>query len=119
MNVKPITSYDEVVDPAVNATLYTAVKSRYFNTEPEIEKPQAWSLPFVTGSIYQVWWGSGLDFTHLSIVTTTLFNENDAGVVFKFNYTLNRELYFVGPMRGGKKLQSIDYLSEDSNFTSL
>lgn len=74
MKVKPITSYDEVVDPTVAASLYTAVRSRFSNMEPKKEKPQAWSLPFITGKIYQVWWGSGVDFSHLSIVTSTLFN---------------------------------------------
>lgn len=121
MKVKSISSYDEVVslDPVADAGLYTAVKSRYLSMEPMKEKKQAWSLPYVTGKIYQIWWGSGVDFSHLSISTSTLFNENDAGVVFKFNYTLNRELYFVGPMRGGNKLQSIDYVSENPDFASL
>jgi hypothetical protein len=121
MKVKPISSYDEVVslDPVADAGQYTAVQSRYHNKEPMKEKPQAWSLPFVTGNIYQIWWGSGLDFSHLAISTSTFYSPSDAGVVFKFNYTLNRELYFVGPMRGGNKLQSIDYIPEDSNFSSL
>jgi hypothetical protein len=121
MKVVPITTYDEVVslNPVADVGLFTAVKSRFRDKEPKKEKPQAWSLPFVTGKIYQIWWGSGLDFSHLSIVTSTLFNENDAGVIFKFNYTLNRELYEVGPMRGGNKLQSIDFIPRKPDFASL
>jgi hypothetical protein len=41
--------------------------------EPMIEKPNAYSLPYITGQIYAVWWGSGLDFSHISIYTTPMF----------------------------------------------
>lgn len=76
-------------------------------------------MPYVTGQIYQIWWGTGLDFSHLSISTSPLYSQNDDGVIFKFNYTLNRELYYIGPMRGGQPLKSINYLAEDANWTSL
>jgi hypothetical protein len=80
--------------------------------EPHGEKQQAWSLPYLTGKTYDVWWGSGLDFTHLSILTTPLFNPQDDGIIFKFRYTQNRELFDIGPMRGGAyKLSASDYLT--------
>ncbi len=121
MKVKPISSYDEVVSlhPVNDSAQFTAVQSRYKNKEPKKEKPQTWSLPFVTGSIYQIWWGSGMDFSHLSMSTSTVYSPTDAGVIFKFNYTLNRELYYVGPMRGGNKLQSIDYISENTDLSTF
>lgn len=37
------------------------------------EKPNTWSLPYVTGQTYNVWWGTGIDFSHLSISTTPLY----------------------------------------------
>ena len=69
-------------------------------TDPPIEKSQSWSLPFVTGTMYQVWWSSPSDFDHLSITTTPIYSSTDLGVVFKFPYTKNREMYNIGPMRG-------------------
>lgn len=48
---------------------------------------------------YQIWWTDNLDFQHLSLTTTPLYSENDPGVVFKFPYTTNREMFKVGPMR--------------------
>jgi hypothetical protein len=60
-----------------------------------------------------------MDFNHLSISSSTLFRPTDPGVIFKFNYTLNRELFFVGPMRGGNLLKSIDYISETTDHSAL
>ena len=37
-----------------------------------------------------------LDFTHISITPSSLFNENEAGVVLKFNYTDARSLFEIG-----------------------
>ena len=31
------------------------------------DKAYGWSLPFAIGSIYNVWWGSGVDWTHMAI----------------------------------------------------
>lgn len=84
-----------------------------------LEKPKAWSLPFVTGQIYQVWWGTGLDFSHLSISSSPLFTAEDSGVIFKFNYTLNRELFDIGPMRGGVPLTSSAFVSENVDNSTL
>lgn len=90
MKVKRLSSMDELVPTGTSDTLYTSITSRSSNKEPMLEKPNAWSLPFVTGQIYQVWWGTGLDFSHLSISSSPLFTASDAAVIFKFNYTLNR-----------------------------
>lgn len=35
--------------------------------EPMIHKKRAYALPFIAGRIYNIWWLTGLDFTHLSI----------------------------------------------------
>jgi hypothetical protein len=79
------------------------------------EQPNAWSLPYVAGQIYQVWWGSGIDFSHIALSTTTLYTPTDAGVIFKFGYVANRELFNVGAMRGAVPLAAGSYMAEDIN----
>ena len=51
------------------------------------DKPDAWALPFVAGRIYNIWWLTGLDFSHLAIEVTQLFEDTDEAILFKFNYT--------------------------------
>jgi hypothetical protein len=34
-------------------------------------------------------------------VASELFNSADQSIIFKFNYTENRELFEIGPMQGG------------------
>lgn len=93
--------------------MYTAVRSRINAIkEPPNEKPYSYGLPFITGRIYNIWWGTGIDFTHMAITTAPNFNQTDQGIRFKFNYTANRELFNVGPMRGAPKdLTTLDYIS--------
>lgn len=62
---------------------------------------QSYSLPFITGKIYNIWWLTGLDFDHLSMFSSYTLSANDLPIRFKFNYTLNREIYDIGPMRPG------------------
>jgi len=54
------------------------------------DRPNTWSLPFITGRIYNIWWGTGLDFSHLAIATSPIFTTADVGIIFKFNNTENR-----------------------------
>jgi len=62
----------------------------------------------------------GIDFTHLSITTSPTFLPVDLGIIFRFNYTQNRELFQIGPMRGGvKKLTSLDYILELNDSSQL
>ncbi len=51
------------------------------------DKKNAYALPFITGRTYNIWWLTGLDFTHLAIESSQLFTDNDLGIIFKFNYT--------------------------------
>jgi hypothetical protein len=44
------------------------------------------------------------------MVTSNLYQQNETGIVFKFNYTDNRELYEVGPQRGGVLPKPVDLL---------
>ncbi len=49
-----------------------------------------------------MWWLTGIDFSHLALDVDSLYEEADPGIVFKFNYTQNRELYEVAPWRLGR-----------------
>lgn len=88
MYVLPV---QNVTTPIINST---SINQSYLTTAPPtyptIEKPFSYSLPYVTGSVYQVWWGGGLDYSHLSISTTPIYTANDLGIVFKIPFTLNR-----------------------------
>ena len=39
----------------------------------------------------------------MAMVASSMFKNTDNAVLFKFNYTKNRELYEIAPMRGGPK----------------
>lgn len=82
--------------------------------EPEVEYPSAYGLPFIAGSIYQIWWGSGIDFEHLSVFTTPIYAQNDPGIIFVFNFTEGREKFNVGPMRAGALLTKNNYVVADN-----
>lgn len=59
------------------------------------DKKNSWAMPFVSGSYYNVHWKWGIDFTHLAIAPNMLWDTND-GIVLRFNYTDNRELFEIG-----------------------
>lgn len=56
----------------------------------------AYSVAFVAGRIYNIWWLTGLDFSHLHIEISRFFEDSDPAIIFKFNYTQNRELFEIG-----------------------
>lgn len=55
--------------------------------EPIRDKRFGYALPFVTNRIYNIWWLTGLDFTHLALDVSQNFLDTDAAIIFKFNYT--------------------------------
>jgi hypothetical protein len=57
--------------------------------------PKSWAMPFATGQYYNVHWKWGLDYTHVAIFPSRLWTDQD-GVVLRFNYTDQRELYMIG-----------------------
>lgn len=84
-------SFVPILDENVSvSTINTSLATTVSTSVPNIEKPYAWSLPFVAGEKYGAWFSGNADFYHLSIVTTTLFGENDPGIVFKFAYSESR-----------------------------
>jgi hypothetical protein len=55
--------------------------------EPKKDKPKSYSLPYVVDRVYNAWWSTGLDFTHLAMDISQSFLDSDPAIVFKFNYT--------------------------------
>lgn len=84
MYVMPISNILNTTPLNLSITTYVG------RTFPVIEKQNSWSLPFITGMTYQIWWTDNLDFNHLSLTTTPLYSEKEPGVIFKFPYTINR-----------------------------
>lgn len=52
--------------------------------------PKTYALPYITGRVYNIWWLTGLDFDHLQMYSSRYLTDADDGILFKFNYTLNR-----------------------------
>lgn len=110
MKAIELTAITDTVPLNMSETLYTAVPSnlQYTIMEPKVEKKYTWALPFITGRIYNIWWGTGIDFTYLDTFTSPSFLDTEKGIIFKFNYSDNRELYRVGPIIGGAPLSLLN-----------
>lgn len=54
----------------------------------------SWAMPFATNQYYNIHWKWGIDFTHLAIAPSRLWDDND-GVVLRFNYTDQREMFDI------------------------
>ena len=85
MKVELLSSLYEIVNET--STDYTEITSHLSLKEPMIDKSDAWALPFVAGRIYNIWWLTGLDFTHLAIDISQTYEDADEAIIFKFNYT--------------------------------
>jgi hypothetical protein len=76
------------LDDNATETDYTEFSSHMASMEPMKDKPKSYTMPYVTGRIYNVWWLTGLDFTHLAVEVSPLFDDAvDDAILFKFNYT--------------------------------
>ena len=64
--------------------------------EPKIHKKFSYSIPFIAGRIYNIWWLTGIDFSHVSLDLSKFFEDSDPAIIFKFNYTEPRELFDIG-----------------------
>lgn len=78
-----------------------------------------YSLPYLTNRVYNIWWGTGINFKHLAMVSSHLFAQQDKGIVFKFNYTQNRELYEIAPLRQGLPFDNTLMKSVSSNLLNM
>lgn len=50
----------------------------------------SYSLPYLTDRVYDIWWGSHIDFKHVAMVTSHLYQSSDKATIFKFKYIDNR-----------------------------
>ena len=82
-NVYSITSINiaPIANISVNHTTlpsnYITTANYYLTSDALLEKSTTWSLPFVAGSKYEVWWSNNVDFDHLSLSTTPLYLPTD------------------------------------------
>lgn len=80
---------------AEDSTSYSEIYSEFGSMEPHGLKPFSYSFPYIGGRTYNVWFLTGLDFTHMSLDVSPLREDTDPAIIFKFNYTQNRELYEI------------------------
>ena len=85
--------------------------------EPMAYKISAFSAPFVTGRVYNIWWLTGIDFTHLAVDISQLYEDADEGIIFKFNYTDTRELFEIGHLVN--KVVEGDYIEPKNDSIDL
>ena len=85
MKAQVLSDVDEEVPE--NSTDYTEIYSYFDNMEPMDFKPKSYAMPFVAGKIYNIWWLTGIDFTHLAIEFSQYYEDTDPAIIFKFNYT--------------------------------
>ncbi len=71
INIAPISNITVNHSSLPSTEITTA--NYYYSLDALIEKSTTWSLPFVTGSKYAVWWSNNYDFDHLSLSTTSLY----------------------------------------------
>lgn len=71
IRVNMLASVEDVTNP--NLTTYTAAYSLQQNMEPKLELKYSYSLPYLTNRVYDIWWGSHIDFNHLAMVSSDLY----------------------------------------------
>ena len=95
------TPYDTFLPHQMATTDYTEIYHRLPGTDMDAkDKATGWVMPYIAGKTYQIWWGSGVDWSHMAIES----NEYPAwmdGIIFKFNNTEQREFYKVSHRRAG------------------
>ena len=110
MRVKQISDASEIVD--WEETIFTSIKSEFSNMEPHGMKPFAYSLPYICGRTYSLWFQTGLDFDHMAIDVTNKFEDTDDAIIFRINYLKTRELFEIFQMVN--KVQSGQLISATS-----
>jgi len=85
---------------------------------------KTYALPYITGRMYNLWWLTGLDFTSFKLVSSDYFKDTDDAVLFRFNYTLQREAFDIGidtpnnPINWSQLLYPTAYILDSSNCTN-
>ena len=105
MKAQPIASAADLVSET--STSFSEIYSFFsFSNKMDsmVSATKTYAMPYIAGRIYNIWWLTGLDFNHLSMTSSSYMQPTDPAIRFKFNYTLNRELYEVGVVRPGEPL---------------
>ena len=56
---------------------FTSLTSEFGGKEPMGSKKYGYSLPYITGRTYAVWWHDGLDFDHLAMDITEMAEDTE------------------------------------------
>lgn len=70
MKAAQVASIDEFLptDNTLTSARYSEVYHRLDGSSKDSkDEKYAWALPFIAGKIYNIWWGSGVDWTHMAI----------------------------------------------------
>lgn len=99
LKAEEISDVTAVVDEA--STSFTEIYS-FFSLANKMDSmvlPKTYALPYIAGRIYNIWWLTGLDFDGLTMSSSRYLKVSDPAILFKFNYTLHREMFDIGPVR--------------------
>lgn len=55
-------------------------------------------MPYVAGSIYDIWWLNLVDFEHIAIELSQMYQDADAAVLFRFKYLEQRQIFEIGDL---------------------
>lgn len=91
------------------------------------DTPYSWSLPFVTGHIYNVHWHNGnMDFTKMNLRPSLYWNSQDKSIILKFNCSDYKDDYNVkilqlnGTKNNVSKVQNFNsFSSGDYSFSNI
>jgi len=59
------------------------------------------AAPYITGYMYNIHWGEGIDWDHALLVPSLYAEESDPPVILRFNYTEVRELFEIKKFLAG------------------
>lgn len=99
-----------MIDPADNKNMSSLDSSKmseqFFNPWVMNDIMPSWTVAVVTGHIYHVMFGSGIDFDNMGIVPRYNWKPTDKGVLFRMNNSRTRELYESRIYYGNKVVTS-------------
>ena len=76
-------------------------------------------MPFITGYIYRINWGKGLDFTEMQFEPSIMWTDTDKDIQFVLNFTEKREaLDFITDFGSGEKLVNGSFVASQGWLSS-
>ncbi len=95
------------LDPANEITNISNFTAEDFTAEPmviikkSLDVKLSWAAPMITNYIYNAHWKFGIDFFHFGLFPSEYWKPEDAGIVFRFNYSAYRENFDIFKNIGG------------------